>query len=91
MKKKQLDLQQVMIDILYKFCEEEKLEYDSVIESMMTRTDIYNQSEAEIFSDQQENFIERYMNIDERMNDHIYFSDQYRVIDKEERIEKLTA
>ena len=93
MKKKKLDLQQIMIDILYKFCEEEKLDYDSVCESMMSSIATfydYDSEEEEItYTDKQENFIERYMNIDDRMNDHIYFNDQYRVLNKEDRIEKI--
>lgn len=71
MKKKKLDLQQIMVDILYKFCEEEKLNYDSVVESMMARMDPFNTSEIEYFTDDQENFIERYIDIDDKVTLHI--------------------
>ncbi len=80
MKKKQLDLQNLMIDILYQFCERQDLNYDSVVDSMMARLDPFNNSEIEYFSDEQEDFIARYINIDDRVNDHIYFNDQYRVV-----------
>lgn len=77
MKKKQLDLYSLMVDILENFANKENLEHQSACEMIF----------LENLTDYQENFLKRYSNIWNRMLDHIDFNDQYK--DISERIEKL--
>jgi hypothetical protein len=77
MKNKQLNLQHLMIDILENFANKENLEHLSACEM------IY----IENLTDKQENFLERYSNIYNRMLNHLDHNDQY--IDFYERVEKI--
>lgn len=77
MKKKQLNLYNLMCDILENFADKENLEHQSACEMIF----------LENLTDDQENFLNRYSNIWNRMLDHIDFNDQYKNIS--ERIEKL--
>ena len=77
MKKKQLDLYSLMVDILENFANKENLEHQSACEMIW----------IEDLTHDQKNFLERYSNIWNRMLDHIDFGDQYK--DISERIEKL--